>query len=194
MPASGFYPSEVAATSVYFGGAPAPLLYAWGTQVAAVVPYSVNGNSTDVTVAYQGAVSAVYKATVAASAPGIFTLDASGKGQAVAINADGSVNSAANPANAGDVISIFTTGEGETTPAGVAGQVAAAPLRQTAQTVTVKVGDAEVMPSFAGDAAGQIAGLVRIDFTIPKGTPSGMASVVVIAGGASQGGVMITVK
>ena len=102
-------------------------------------------------------------------------------------------NSAANPASAGDTISVFTTGEGEVQPAGVDGQVAAT-LQQTIQTVTVKVGGTEVTPSFVGNAIGQIAGLVQIDFTIPKGTSAGAVPVMVQAGAASQTGVTIAVK
>ena len=155
---------------------------------------SANGSSSEVTVAYRGGVSAVQNATVKASAPGVFTLDGSGKGQAVALNADGSVNSAANPANAGDVVSIFATGLGEVSPAGIDGQVTAPPLRQAAQAVAVKVAGVEVIPTFTGDAPGQIAGLARIDLTIPKSTPSGSATVVVVAGASSQDGVTIAVK
>jgi uncharacterized protein (TIGR03437 family) len=48
----------------------------------------------------------------AMSAPGIFTQDSSGRGQAAARNQDGSTNSAANPAKAGEVITLFATGLG----------------------------------------------------------------------------------
>ena len=54
--------------------------------------------------------------------PGIFTNDASGAGQAAIINVpDGSRNSAAHPATRGSKVSIYATGEGQTTPAGAVG-------------------------------------------------------------------------
>ena len=43
-------------------------------------------------------------------APGIFTLDFSGSGPAVAINPDGTLNSLANPAPRGGVIWFFASG------------------------------------------------------------------------------------
>jgi uncharacterized protein (TIGR03437 family) len=60
---------------------------------------------------------------VAASAPGIFTLDATGIGPGAVLNQDNSVNGVANPAARGSVMSIDATGEGQTSPAGVTGSV-----------------------------------------------------------------------
>ena len=55
--------------------------------------------------------------TIAANAPGVFTSDGSGAGQAAAINtsaATGAVtlNSATSPAKIGDTVSLYLTGEG----------------------------------------------------------------------------------
>ena len=50
---------------------------------------------------------------------GIFTLDGSGRGQAIVLNDDGSLNTPENPAKPGSVIVLFVTGEGLTDPAGV---------------------------------------------------------------------------
>jgi hypothetical protein len=47
---------------------------------------------------------------------GIFTLDGSGRGQAIVLNDDGSLNTAENPAKQGSIIVLFVTGEGLTEP------------------------------------------------------------------------------
>ncbi len=53
-----------------------------------------------------------------ATAPGILNYD-DGTGQAVIGNQDYSANGASNPAAIGSVITIYATGEGQTTPPGV---------------------------------------------------------------------------
>ena len=57
-------------------------------------------------VSYQGRPAVPVIVPIAASAPGLFTVDATGRGQATAFNNDGSSNSAANPAKTGSVISL----------------------------------------------------------------------------------------
>ena len=47
---------------------------------------------------------------------GIFTLYGSGRGQAIVLNDDGSLNTAENPAKQGSIIVLFVTGEGLTEP------------------------------------------------------------------------------
>jgi uncharacterized protein (TIGR03437 family) len=46
------------------------------------------------------------------AAPGIFTANAAGTGQAAATNADGSTNSASNPATRGGIVTLWLTGAG----------------------------------------------------------------------------------
>ncbi len=48
--------------------------------------------------------------TISESFPAIFTVNGSGSGQAVALNEDGTVNSAANPAKGGSLVRLFGTG------------------------------------------------------------------------------------
>ena len=117
-------------TTVSFNGLSAPIIYTSVTQVAAIVPYEISGTTAQVTLTYQGQTSARIGVNVASSASGVFTLDSSGMGQAAAVNQDGSINSAAHPAPPGSIISLYATGEGQTSPAGVDGKPAQAPLPQ----------------------------------------------------------------
>ena len=100
----GQFGTGVGGTVVSFNGIAAPILYASATQVAAVVPYAISGTTAQVTVAYQGAVSAAFTVPVAASAPSLFTSNETGAGQAAAINADGTINTATNPVRIGNSI------------------------------------------------------------------------------------------
>jgi uncharacterized protein (TIGR03437 family) len=60
---------------------------------------------------------------VVAAQAGIFTADSSGSGQISMANQDYTLNSAANPADKGSVVIFYGTGEGQTNPPGVDGQV-----------------------------------------------------------------------
>ena len=192
----GGYPDQLAGTTVQFNGTPAPLIYTWATQVAVAVPYSVTGDTAQITVAYEGQISATFSIAVSGSAPGLFTLDSTGKGQAIAVNSDGSINSPAKPAKVGDVISLFATGEGETTPAGVDGRLGSLPAAQPVLPVSVTIDGKAVTPIFAGSAPGEIAGVMRIDVRIPSGIQSGPAVPVIVRVGnnSSQQSVGIAVQ
>jgi sugar lactone lactonase YvrE len=107
--------------SVLFNGIPAPLLYTIDAQVGAVAPYGLDDQHSASRRTEAGTTSVPVSVVLASTAPGVFTIDGSGRGQASAINQDGSTNGTANPAPAGSVISLYAPGEGQTTPAGVDG-------------------------------------------------------------------------
>jgi uncharacterized protein (TIGR03437 family) len=193
----GSYGTQVGNTSVSFNGIAAPMIYTWATQVAAVVPYGITGTTAQVTVTYQGQTSAGFSVSLASSAPGIFTYDASGQGPAAAINQDGiTVNTAATPTKIGDIISLYATGEGQTTPGGVDGNAASVPYSKPNLPVTVTVGGQDAPVEYAGGAPGMVAGLMQVNVQIPPGIQTGNAVQVVLRVGdaLSQGGVTIAVR
>jgi uncharacterized protein (TIGR03437 family) len=193
----GSYGTQVANTSVSFNGIAAPMIYTWATQVAAVVPYGITGTTAQVTVTYQGQTRAGFSVSLASSAPGIFTYDASGQGPAAAINQDGiTVNTAATPTKIGDIISLYATGEGQTTPGGVDGNAASVPYSKPNLPVTVTVGGQDAPVEYAGGAPGMVAGLMQVNVQIPPGIQTGNAVQVVLRVGdaLSQGGVTIAVR
>ena len=180
--------------TVLFNGVAGPLLYATPGQVGAVAPYSVGGGAVRVFVESAAAASAPVAVAAAATAPGVFTADGSGRGQASAVNQDGTLNGPAAPAAAGSVLSLYATGEGQTLPAGVDGKLAAAPLPQPVAPVTVTIGGVSAEVRYAGGSPGQIAGLMQVNVVVP-GALSGAVSVVLTVGGvASQGGVTVAVR
>lgn len=193
-----FVANALAGLRVWFDGVPAPVLYTSSGQANVVVPYSVAGqSSTVVQVEYLGALSPPSSIPVAATAPAIFTLNASGTGPGAILNtADESVNSAANPAAAGDWVSIFATGAGATTPDGVDGLLPAGPSYQPNAKVSATIGGLDCPIEYAGGAPGLVSGLVQINAQVPAGVAAGSSVPIAIniGGVSSQAGVTIAVK
>jgi uncharacterized protein (TIGR03437 family) len=183
---------------VLFDGIPAPVLFASTGQVNVVVPYSVAGQSTThVQLEYLGVFTTPVTLPVVATAPGIFTLSADGQGQGAILNvADESVNSARNPVSRGDWISIFATGAGATTPAGVDGLIAPGPSYPPGAKVSVRIGNLPCTLNYAGGAPGLVSGVVQINAQVPAGVTAGSSVPVLVAIGNanSQAGVTVAVK
>ena len=122
---NGAFGTQLAGTTVTFNGISAPILYTSATQVNAIVPYEMAGTTTaNITLSYQGPSFTAAALPISASVPAVFT---SGGGQAAAYNQDGTLNSLSNPAQQGSTVTFFLTGEGQTRPAGVDGQITPLP-------------------------------------------------------------------
>lgn len=150
------------------------------------------GATAQIIATVQGQTTAAFRVPIALSAPGIFTSDSTGKGSAAALNQDGiTVNTAANSAQTGDVISLFATGEGQTAPAGVDGKLAAVPLPQPFLPVTVTIGGQNAEILYAGGAPGAVAASMQINARIPSGIQTGTAVPVALRVGndSAQAGV-----
>ena len=194
--ADGLYDPQLAGTVVTINGIAAPLLYAWTTQTAAIVPYGVTGPSAWATVTYNGMPAGTLTVPVAASAPGVFTADSSGQGQAAALNQDTTPNSPATPAKIGDTIVLFATGEGQTSPPGVDGKPATGTLPQPVLPVTVTIGGQTAHVVYAGAAPNEVAGVMQLNVQIPSGIQTGDAVPVILWVGyaASQSGVTVAIR
>ena len=190
----GLVSTTLAGTSVQFNGVAAPMIYTLAGQVAAVVPYEVTGSSAQVTVTYQNQTSAPFPVTVASAVPALFTSNASGTGAVAALNQDSSVNSLTKPAAPGSVVVLFATGEGQTSPAGVDGKLAAVPLPKPVQPVTVTIGGQTAQTLYVGGAPGEVAGVLQINAVIPAGVFGSAVPVTIQVGNAqSAAGTTISV-
>jgi uncharacterized protein (TIGR03437 family) len=171
------------------------MIYASATQVAAVVPYEITGSNAQVTVGYQGATSSPATVAIAASNPALFTVG-SGTGPAAVLNQDGTLNTAANPAKIGSIIVLYATGEGQTTPQGIDGQVTSTATVKPVLPVSFTVGGQTAGLLYAGEAQGEIAGVMQLNLTIPSGVQPGSAVPVVVQVGdaSSPTGVTIAVS
>ena len=173
-------------TRVWFDGWPAPLLAAKSDQVNAQVPYGVEGgNSSVMQVQVGGALSNPVRLDVAASAPGLFAL-ASGRGPGAILNENLSLNSSSNPATRGSIVVLFASGEGQTDPPGVDGQLSEFPFPTPQLPVSVLIGGIAAQIQFAGMAPG-FAGLLQVNAVVPQNvSPGSTVPVVLRVGSASS--------
>ncbi|MBY0508065.1 MAG: hypothetical protein K2X03_29400 [Bryobacteraceae bacterium] len=183
--ANGRFTTSVAGVQVFFDNLPAPILFASGSQINAIVPYAVAFRASTQIVVQSGALrSSAFLSPLSDTAPGIFTVDGR---RAAALNQDGSVNSPQNPASPGSVLVLFLTGEGLTTPPAADGElIPANNLRQPRGRVRVRLNDAELPASevfYAGSAPGLVSGLMQINFRLPPGSPTNAATTVEISVG-----------
>jgi uncharacterized protein (TIGR03437 family) len=192
-------------TTVTFDGVAAPLFSVTTTQVTVIVPFAVSGKTTtQVQVTADGQQSAVVPLNVAAAAPGIFTLAGTGSGQAAVLNQDNSINGPSNPAAKGSVISFYATGAGQTSPAGVTGQVvscAAQPffeaclLPTVTASVLATVDNQNAQVLYAGNTTGLLSSVVQVNVQVPAGANTGNVALALNLGGTvSQSGVTVWVK
>ena len=102
--------------SVTFGSVPAPLLYVSSNQINLAVPLISEGPSGAVAqVTVNGMSSPPFQFPVASANPSLFVVPGSFQSTsqefaAVALNADGSLNSPSHPAQLGSEISVFVNG------------------------------------------------------------------------------------
>jgi uncharacterized protein (TIGR03437 family) len=209
LDAHGMVSTKLDDTQVLFDGQPAPLVYVSATKITAIVPYEVSGKqTTSIQVSHGGLTSTAIAQPVAATAPGIFTANASGGGQAAALNQNGTYNGPActtnpptcntEPALVGTIVSLYGTGEGLVSPLPPTGSVTPGnpPYPQIIAPVTIKVGGVPIDPSeitYAGPAPTLAAGVIQINFRVPSFALPGPTPVQVIIGNASSNYVTVVV-
>ncbi len=179
LDSSGKVSTQIGGVQVLFSGYAAPLTYVSALQINAVVPYEVQGLlSPTVQVKYQGQVSNAFALTAAAAAPALFTFNGSGSGPVAALNQNGTYNAPNSPAPKGSYITLYLTGEGQTSPPGVTGKVttvaATGPLTpQPLLAVAVMIGGQPANVSFYGEAPGLVSGVMQLNVQIPTNVASG---------------------
>lgn len=198
VPTPGTAPQTLANTSITFDGIPAPIYYASSGQTSVQVPYNIAAGQTVVKLTYNGVPSTGTTLKSLPAFPGLFTSDSSGQRQLAALNADLSVNSAANPVARGTVLVLYGTGEGQTNPASVEGARVPViiPLPQTPFAVTVSIGGQPATVQYAGETPGLLSGLLQINVIVPPATPVGanIPVLVTVNGQFTQPNVTVAVK
>jgi uncharacterized protein (TIGR03437 family) len=201
LDSTGKVATTLGGVQVLINGFACPLAYVSATQINAVVPYEVAPLvSATVLVKYLGQTSNGVTINIVTTSPGIFTLNGSGTGPAAALNSNNTTNAPNNPANRGDTIVLFLTGEGQTSPAGVTGKVTTVsstpPLTPgPLLPIGITIGGQPANYSFAGEAPGLVSGVLQLNVTIPNNINAGDVPVVVsIGGNSTQTGVTISVR
>ncbi|HEV3331336.1 MAG TPA: Ig-like domain-containing protein [Bryobacteraceae bacterium] len=137
-------------------------------QGAVQVAVTVNNATT-----LQPVIMGVYNAS-----PGIFELPmADGVRRAVAVKQDGSFVSLQNPAHRGDIIRIFITGIGPTSPPLVTNQIpnqiSGVNSMYTAAYVAVQLGSGDVPVLPSSQASPSLIGVFLLDIMVPANIPLG---------------------
>ncbi len=179
---TGSFASQLDGTLIAFNGIPAPLVYTSTGAIAAIVPYALAGSaSASVQVTYNGRQSALQNLAVAATAPGIFSADASGSGPGAILNSDYSLNSPSSPAASGSIVILYGTGGGQTNPGSTDGAITTS-IMPLSSNVSVTVGGQPAQVLFAGNAGGEVAGVTQVNLQLPAWSAPGQVPVVLTVG------------
>jgi uncharacterized protein (TIGR03437 family) len=203
---TGNFPTSLAGTSVTIDGKAAYLSFASYGQINLQTPSDTATGSVPVVVT-TAAGAAKSTVTLASVSPQFFSLDgkhvagiilrsngsgANGGGTYDIIGPTGtSLGYQTVAAKAGDSVALFGTGFGPTNPPVAPGQAfsGAAP---TANSVTLRINNVSVTPTFAGLSG---AGLYQINLTIPAGLGTGDVSLQATVGGVqTPSGVVISLQ
>ncbi len=182
-----------------------PLFFAGGGQLNIQVPWELEGQAqamlspTIAGITYRAVI-----VNIAPYAPGIYTMDGTGRGQGAVVNVTngqiaapgGSIaGSRTSAAAKGDFLTIYCTGLGGVTIRPTSGGAAPlSPLSHTKATVTASIDGVATPVSFAGLTPGAI-GLYQVNVQVPAGVPSGDAVPLVISvGGIISNVVTIAIR
>jgi uncharacterized protein (TIGR03437 family) len=176
---------QAAGVEVTFNGTPAPILYASSNTIATIAPFALSASgNVAIQVGVNGVMSPIQNLPVAATAPGIFSLDSSGNGPGVILNADYSVNSAGNPAAAGSVVMVYATGGGMTAGQNTTGHTASAAAALNAP-LSATAGGEPAAVLYAGSAPDEANGVIQVNLQLPADV-AGIVPVVLTVGGVSS--------
>lgn len=179
-------PTALGESCLTVNGVPVPMLYASSEQINAQMPYQVDGNVTLI-LRTPGGVSDNFNLTILPAAPSIFRSGTNGvetQLPAIVRARNNELVTVSNPIHRDDVITIYLTGMGNTTPAVEAGFPGGSdPISTPVIAPTVRLGGVSLGVEFAGLAPGQV-GVYQINARVPRSAPIGFE----IPLSVSQGG------
>jgi uncharacterized protein (TIGR03437 family) len=145
------------------GGAPAPLLYSGANQINLQVPFAISAYTAFGT----GVQVVLPSGTLVLQPPftqslGVFTNDGV---HAAALNQDGTINSASNPAPAGSIVTVF--GTGATWPSGMQDGAIAAAAMELSGLLAFDSSGAPLGIRYAGTAPGLNDGVFQMNLETP---------------------------
>ncbi len=190
---SGFTGSTLPTTlnnvRVTIAGRPAPVLMVSPTGIVAQVPFETPRASQPVVVISGTAMSQSLDVLVTEVAPAVLFDEIGGF---ILKNSDFSRVRADNPARAGDILLLYSTGLGLNSSRLQTGALVARDARIDTQPVTVTIGGqpAEVIYSIASPG---FAGLFQTAVRVPSGLPGATAPVVLRAGTAASNTVNLAI-
>lgn len=177
-------PQYLAGFEAWVNGVPTPLYYVSPNQVNLQIPYETPAGNATLVVGNPYANSSNYTLHVAAAAPGIFMTN-------------GAPAAPFSSAAAGQVTTLFITGDGPVSPGLADGAAPAegteiAELPKPTLPVTVTVCGQKANIEFIGVPVG-LVGVTQINYQVPANTPAGVQPVVVTVGGVASPPANLTV-
>jgi uncharacterized protein (TIGR03437 family) len=173
-----------------------PLLSVSPHLVKAFLPFDVAPGIYRLAIEMASRRSNEIQISVAAFAPGIFTLNENGRGAGIFIKDDGSVVTSANPADRGSRVTFYAAGLGAVNPPIPAGQAGASgePLNRTVRTPRVFFDTYAAEMIYSGLVPG-VAGRYQVTVRVPSlVSPATNISVSLTIGGFSSNRVTIPVR
>jgi uncharacterized protein (TIGR03437 family) len=189
--ADGVMPTSLVNVEAYFEGWPVYLYYVSPQQINFLVPSVLLPGNFNFWVARQGTRGPIVTVTLQAAAPAMFQLPS---GAVIATHIDGSLVSSSAPATAGEVVTLWATGLGNTDPPLEDGMLptAAQSIGQLNQ-LEVWINGAALNPAailYAGVAPG-FAGLYQVNVRLPPQLPANPDIQLVLAGAPSPTGLIL---
>ncbi len=184
---NGNMPTSLGGVSVNVNSQAAFLYYVSPTQINLLAPADSNTGAVEVTVTNSAGTSAAVSATLLAVAPALFA----SSGNVAAVRADGTViDGSTVSAKPGEIIELYGTGFGATSPAVAPGVVyqGSAPLVSAA---TVTIGGVSAAVSYAGLVG---TGLYQLNVAVPSLANGTYPVVATINGVSSQSGVTLKIS
>jgi uncharacterized protein (TIGR03437 family) len=170
----GQFPTQYSGVALTVNGYPAPLLYVSQGQTNFVVPFEVSGQQLrEIQITYNGVDSDIYYAPGGPADPGIFAI----------ANSDASVNSAANPVQAGSYVVIYGTGQGVSNPPVADGVITGDTLSTPLLPVLAYIDGQPATVLYAGSAPGLVAGVLQINLQLPGQLTGGQHSLNIVSQG-----------
>lgn len=181
-----------AGVHVMLGGLLAPLYYVSPTQVNFLVPAMVTPGVSDFELVRDGQKGPRIPIRISETAPGLFHKE----GWVLATRASGSLVTPDDPAAPGEVVVLYGTGFGQTSPALTDGLIprSAAWIPKTT-SVRLQLGevDASAQVFYAGVTPG-FAGLYQVNVTLPDSGAEDPEVMLAIGDGVTPRGVRLAVR
>jgi mannan endo-1,4-beta-mannosidase len=170
-------PDNLDGISVTVNDIPAALYFVSSGQINVQIPWNAlpsgtaTGTGAVVVSSTATGLSQSFSIPIAAAAPALFTTQ-SGVGQAIAINADGTLADTNHPATPGSVLVLLANGLGPVGPSIADGAASSDTLRSTLNVPTVLIGGIPAQVVFSG-LSPQFVGVNQINVVVPTGVTPG---------------------
>ena len=181
-------PTALGESCLTVNGIAVPMLFVSSQQINGQLPANVNGNAT-MTLRTPGGISDNFYFSILPVAPSIFRSGIAGPETGLATifrNDNGQLITPTNPIHPNDIIIIYATGMGRTSPFVDSGLAASAdPLSNTLVSAVVTLGGVPLNVLYAGLVPGEV-GVYQINASVPAGVPQGLDIPLVVAQAGSS--------